>query len=157
MKAVGTTKSVSDEFLKFASEAIKSSNPSEGCFRSAISRAYYAVYLLARDQLSGPDGIGLKANIKQLGKAFKQRNPNKKSYLATHQATLFAISYQSMTLQQQMSQLYEARINADYFFSQTKLAPVPHLSWESYAKETVELAHLLQKDAATLTKFTASE
>src|SRR5688572_22330898 len=88
------------------------------------SRAYYAIYLVARDQLFGSDGVELKRIRKQLQKNFRRRNRNRNA--GRHEEILFAVSYKALTLHQQMNQLQEARINADYFFSQTRLASLPH-------------------------------
>jgi len=151
MTPAGTTTAVSDDFLKFASEAINNTDSTEGVLRSAISRAYYAVFLLARDQLFGTDGAELKKHIrKQLRKEFKKIS---KKDPGSHQQIIFAVSQKAITLSQQMSQLHEARINADYFFSAEKLRHLPHKDWQAYAKETVELAQLLQKEAANLPRF----
>ena len=45
MNSTGTQPAISDEFLRFAQEAVQNQQSGEGRLRSAISRAYYAVYL----------------------------------------------------------------------------------------------------------------
>jgi hypothetical protein len=152
MTPAGTTKSVSDEFLRFASEATQNASSTEGVLRSAISRAYYAIFLLARDQLFGSDGEALTNKVrKKLRRDFKQRS--NKDLSGSHREILFAVSTKKITLSQQMGQLYEARLDADYRFSQKNLTRIPHNSWQEYAKETVELAEFLHQEAAKLTRF----
>jgi hypothetical protein len=152
MTPVGTTKSVADEFLRFASDAISDPASNEGILRSAISRAYYAIFLLARDQLFGPDAVMLtKQTKKKLRRDFK-KSANR-DLAGSHQEILFAVSRKTITLSQQMRQLYQARINADYHLSAKNLASISHASWRDFAKETVELAQLIQQDTARLPRF----
>ena len=152
MTPAGTPKSVSDEFLQFASDAIDNVAATEGVLRSAISRAYYAIFILAREQLFGSDGAELTQRVKKkLRKDYRKKLS--KDLVGSHQEILFAVSLKKITLSQQMRQLYQARINADYHLSTKNLLPIVHTTWQAFAKETVELAQLIQQEAARLSRF----
>jgi len=113
--------------------------------RAAISRAYYAVFLTVREQLFGPDGRRLTKRIR------KHLNKKSKSNLRSHDVFIFAITdvqpsatLSPVVLSQQVGQLKEARIHADYNFSLDKLKTIPKQTWREYAEEAIPLAlHLL--------------
>lgn len=150
--------SISDDFLHIASEAVRNAQSSEGALRSAISRAYYSVFLTARDKLFGSDQIQLTNTIrKQLSKKFKK---SKQKEPGSHDIIIFAITeikqtstIKPISFSQQISQLKEARIHADYHFSTTNLARIPYSTWQEYAKENIELASQLLPIARRLPSF----
>jgi hypothetical protein len=141
---VSSGSSIFDDFFHLASQAIKDTESSEGALRTAISRAYYAVFLTARDQLFGPDETGLTSSKrKKLRKKFGQ----KKRPVGSHDWIIFAISdikptvtVRPLTLQSQVSQLKEARVHADYHFTSQNLQGIPYNTWREYATKVVELA-----------------
>ncbi len=153
MNPSGTQSSISDEFLRIASDAINNSQSGEGALRSAISRAYYAVFLTVRDQLFGPDGRHLPPNKrKRLQRQFKMKLGSK-SYLGSHDLIIYAITavphsstLRPVTLSQQVTLLKKARIHADYDFTLENLQTISKQNWREYAEDNVQLAtHLLRE------------
>lgn len=149
---------ISDGFLRLATEIVKNSQSPEGELRTAISRAYYSVFLTVRDRLFGADGIGLTKSIrKKLNHRFEQkhqRNPG------SHDRILFALTdltfsstIRPLTLSQQISQLKVARVHADYHFTIGKLQEIPYDTWSVYANHMVALASQLLPDARRLPSY----
>lgn len=143
------SESVASDFLHLASEAIRDTASSEGTLRTAVSRLYYAVYLTIRDRLFGSDGVGLSAPVrKRLRREFKTTyhwDPG------SHDLVIFAITKTRRTrtlnplmLFEQVSQLKEARVHADYHFTADNLRGISKDSWQDYAAENAALtAHVL--------------
>ena len=130
-----------------AAQSVKGNAATEGCLRSAISRAYYSVFLTVRDQIFGEDGKQLKNNKlkKELNKSFQTKTKNKR-YLNSHEIVIFALSQlkstvtlQPLALSQQLRQLREARVYADYTFNKQELKQIPFNNWTDYAKQMVAL------------------
>ena len=154
----GSQETICNEFLSLASYVIKTKQ-CEGSCRSAISRAYYAVFLTARDRLFGPDESRLtKPKKKKLRKSFKKsagHNPG------SHELVIFAIAdlnikgpIRPIMLSKQMNQLREARIHADYHFTQDNLSQIPYNTWEEYAEQNIKLATKLLEVAKSLPSHT---
>jgi len=144
-----------EEFFSFAGSIVRDSSANEAALRSAISRAYYAVYLVARDSLFGIDGVRLTNAIrKQINKKFRQTGRHTKDP-GVHERVIFAITDKptNMTLAQQIDQLREARINADYKMNYKVLAIVGKQSWREYAEETMQLAALVLPSARRLPAY----
>lgn len=142
-------------FFRFASSIIRDSNASEAALRSAISRAYYAVYLVARDRLFGIDAARLIPRIqKRIDKEFKLQTRLKRGP-GPHERMIFVIKQKSrnITLSQQFEQLKEARVNADYQMSYTVLSVIGKGSWREYAEETMQLATLILPSAKSLPTY----
>jgi hypothetical protein len=132
-------------FFSYASSAVREPSASEAALRSAISRAYYAVFLVARDRLFGTDAVGLTAQVKKIIiRDFQIRTGRKRSDLGIHETVIFAIRYKRkhITLSDQLDQLREARVNADYRMSGKCLSNVGKQSWLEYAEESMQLAAL---------------
>ncbi len=137
--------SVSTEFLELASRILRDSQTQEGGMRTAISRSYYSVYLTVRDQLFGPDGRGLSRRAQsKLAKRFRRK---RKRAPGSHELVLFAITDLSptatmrpLTLYQQIDELKEARVHADYHFTNENLKDIPYDTWPEYADRMVALA-----------------
>ena len=145
------------EFFSFAASIVHDTNANESALRSAISRAYYSVYLVARDSLFGLDEMRLTAAIKKkiaskFNLRYKQR---KRRDLGTHERVIFAIldKTHNITLSQQVDQLREARINADYKMSQKCLSDLGKQSWRQYAQETMQLGSLVLPTVKRLTPY----
>lgn len=137
--------SICDDFLRFASTTVQNTRSSEGYLRSAISRAYYSTYLTARDQLFGPDGIGLNRKLRNVLTTKFKKNRNRTP--GSHDIVLFAITdlkgtniIHPLVLYQQIDELKEARTHADYHFTDSNLASLPYASWSDYANKMVALA-----------------
>jgi len=147
MNSPGAQSAISDEFLRFAQEAIQNQQSGEGRLRSAISRAYYAVLLTVRDQLFGPDAAQLtKSRRKKLQHQVKGKSGSKTG-LGSHDFIISAITLirpsgtlSPVTLSQKVRLLKNARVHADYDFTSVNLNAIPQLSWRDYAKDNVELA-----------------
>jgi uncharacterized protein (UPF0332 family) len=145
--ATSSSQSVSDDFLHLAAEILRDPQSSEGALRSAISRAYYAVFISVRDQLFGPDATKLTKPIrKQLNKRYQQVR-RRKLELGSHDIIIFALTeirhktkLPVLTLSTQVGQLKEARVHADYDFTSSNLQSVAKNSWRDYAEETTVLA-----------------
>lgn len=135
------------EFFSFAGSIVHDTNADEAALRSAISRAYYSVYLVARDSLFGLDEMRLTAAIrKQIASKFSRRyRQRRRRKLGTHETVIFAIldKTNNITLSQQVDQLREARVNADYKMSQQCLSDLGKQSWRQYAQETMQLGSLV--------------
>ena len=144
--------------MHLASEAIRNEQSSEGALRTAIGRAYYAVFLTVRDQLFGPDGTRLTRTIrKRLRKRFRQA---RRWDPGSHDLVIFAITditptvtLRPLGLSQQVSQLKEARIHADYYFTLDNLRGIPKDSWREYADESIALASQLLPVARKLPSY----
>lgn len=154
----GSQSSIAGDFLHLASEAIRSEQSSEGALRTAISRVYYAVYLTARDQLFGLDGTGLTGGKRKLlereFRLKRRRDPG------SHDLIIFAITdiqktptLNPLTLSQQVGQLKEARIHADYHFTTGKLMAIPEDNWRDYAEKNIALASQLLAVARKLPSY----
>lgn len=134
------------EFFSFAGSIIRDSSANEAALRSAISRAYYSAYLIARDRLFGTDEVRLTAGIrKRINRNFQLRSHKKRRELGMHVLVIFAVHDRTnnFTLSQQLDQLREARVNADYKMSQKCLLDIGKQSWREYAEETMQLATLI--------------
>jgi len=136
--------SVSTEFLELASRIVRDTEAQEGAMRTAISRSYYSVYLTVRDQLFGPDGRGLRRVQRKLARKF---NRKRKRTPGSHELVLFAIkdltptaTMRPLTLYQQIDELKEARVHADYHFTDENLKDIPYDAWPEYADRMVALA-----------------
>lgn len=135
-----------EHFFHYASTILNNSTANEAELRSAISRVYYAVFLIARDRLFGPDEQRLTHGIeKRIIKSYRIKIDKKKFKLGTHERTIFAIhdKTNNISLSQQLDQLREARINADYKVSQKVLSDINKESWRKYAEENMQLATLI--------------
>jgi len=148
------------EFLSLASSLRTSVQFQEGALRTAVSRAYYTVFLTVRDKLFGPDGKGLSRKVKKrLAKKFERKlNPG------VHELVLLAIidhpnikEKKKITLYQQIAQLKEARVHADYHFSLENLKNIPYDTWAEYTKKMIDLASLILPDAEKLPPYSPSD
>lgn len=154
----GAQSSISDDFLHLASEIVRNQNSSEGALRSAISRAYYALFLTVRDHLFGPDEIGLTRALKQeLQRKFKKK---RKWVRGSHELVILALRDMEstkrllpLTLSDQISQLKEARVHADYHFTLENLKDIPKETWREYARENIALASQLLAVARRLPSY----
>ena len=149
---------ICDSYLGLSSEIVRNNKSNEGALRTAVNRAYYSVFLTARDRLFGPDGTGLTKTIKKrIAKIFKQQhtwNPQ------SHEQIIFAISELSTTgtiyplaLSQQIGELQEARVHADYHFTAETLKDIPYGTWSEYADRMVALASQLLPAAKLLPPY----
>lgn len=133
--ASGSREDGAKEFLFLAAEIVRSDTSNEGALRTAISRAYYAVFLTVRDRLFGPDASRLKHKVRQsLDKEYGQRNPGKSP--GSHERIIFAITelkpsghLNPVVLSQQLGQLKEARTRADYLLTKERLKDVECDTW----------------------------
>jgi len=144
-----------EQFFKFATVIVGDANANEAALRSAISRAYYATFLVSRERLFGLDGVGLtKATKKRIIKKFRLVH-KKKREPGTHEIISFAIfdKTKKVTLSQQLEQLKDARVNADYKLSEDVLLDVGKSSWKAYAEETMQLASQVLPLAKTLPSY----
>jgi uncharacterized protein (UPF0332 family) len=133
-------------FFSFAGSIVRDANANEAALRSAISRVYYSIYLVARDNLFGRDETQLTSGIKKrIVRNYQLRTQSKKRELGTHERVIFAVldRTNNITLSQQLDQLREARVNADYKMSQKYLTDIRKKSWREYAEETMQLATLV--------------
>jgi hypothetical protein len=154
-----TQATISDGFLRLATEIVQNSLSPEEAFRTAISRAYYSVYLTVRDRLFGADEIGLTRSIKKdIKRRFKQKHG---WYPGSHDRTLFALAdlpttltTHPLTLLQQVTLLKAARVHADYHFTIGKLQDIPYDTWAVYADNMVALASQILPDAQQLPSYT---
>lgn len=146
-----------DGFFSFAGSIVREPTANEAALRSAISRAYYSVYLVARDSLFGLDERCLTTKMKrEIAAKFRVRHKLKKQRgLGTHERVIFAIldKTNNVTLSQRLDQLREARVNADYKMNQECLSNVGKQSWREYVKETMELASLVLPLARKLPSY----
>ncbi|MCL0066156.1 hypothetical protein M1N79_04700 [Dehalococcoidia bacterium] len=146
-----------EEFFGFAGSIVRDSSAKEAALRSAISRAYYSVYLVARDRLFGMDETQLTANIrKRISEKSQQRHRRRRwRELGTHERVIFAIQDKTnnVTLSQQLDQLREARVNADYRMNQNCLSNLGKQSWRELAEETMQLATLILPLAKRLPSY----
>ena len=140
-----------------SAEAVRSDQSDEGTLRSAISRSYYAVYLTVRDRLFGNDGTRLSGTTyRKLREKFRQ---NRRKDPRSHDLVIFAISETSapnmlrLTLSQQLDQLKDARVDADYRFEPANLRHVPETTWREYASKNVALASMLLPQARRLPPY----
>jgi hypothetical protein len=134
------------EFFSFASSILRDSSANEAALRSAISRAYYSAHLVARDRLFGADGVRLTARIRRkIKKSLQLRSHKKQRELGMHVLVVFAVQERAniVTLSQQLDQLREARVDADYKTNQKCLKDIGKQSWREYAEETMQLTALI--------------
>jgi hypothetical protein len=144
-----------EQFFKFAAAIVGDVNANEAALRSAISRAYYATFLVSREKLFGLDGVGLtKTTRKKITKKFKLVH-GKKREPGTHEIISFAIldKTNKLALSQQLEQLKDARVNADYKLSEDVLLDVSKSSWKAYAEETLQLASQVLPLVKTLPSY----
>ena len=149
--------SVSTEFLELASRILRDSQAQEGAMRTAISRSYYSVYLTVRDRLFGPDGRGLRRLERKLTRKFRRK---RKRALGSHELVLFAITdfsptalMRPLTLYEQIDELKEARVHADYHFTDENLKDIPYDAWSEYADRMVALASQILPVARQLPSY----
>jgi hypothetical protein len=145
-----------EEFFHYASLILHDPLASEAQLRTAISRSYYSLFLIARDKLFGTDEHYLTSGIrKKILKSYQIRIDKKKKHLATHELVIYAINDKThnVTLFQQLDQLREARVNADYKMSQKLLADLGKKSWRDYAEENMQLAALVLARVKTLSSY----
>lgn len=143
-------------FFSFASSVVRDPNASEAGLRSAVSRAYYAVFITARDRLFGDDQKNLNNKVKKkIRQSYRQQTGNKKPYLGNHELVIFTISDRAkdVMLSTQLDQLREARVAADYKRDYYHLSKVGKQSWREYAEETMELAALILPLAKKLSSY----
>jgi len=148
---------ISDAYLALASDIVRNSESQEAALRTAISRAYYSVYLTVRDRLFGCDGVGLTNNVKKkLEKRIKQRGLSTGSHANVISAVALLPAKgitTPMTLSQQIDELQDARIHADYNFGIDKLKDVPYNTWLEYSEKMVALASQLLPATKRLPSF----
>ena len=102
-----------DEFFRFANQLVQD-NPNEAALRSAISRAYYACHLVARDQLFGVDHAGLTSGArKRIAPGPAGKSEHKVVQLAVGQNRTFRSSVH-LRLENKLGQLQSMREAADY-------------------------------------------
>ena len=134
-----------EDFFDFAASIVRDQQANEAALRSAISRAYYAVFLTTRDSLFGLDEVLLTKGLrKQLRKKFRR---GKKRDPGSHEIVEFALEDKAsedesikITSYHQISQVRESRVLADYRLSSQCLSEIDKESWRELALETVELA-----------------
>jgi len=134
-----------EEFFHFAGAILKNSAANEAELHSAISRVYYSLFLVARNRMFGIDEQQLTDNIrKRILRNYRIKIGKGKSRLGMHERVIFAIRDRTnnITLSQQLDQLREARINADYKVNQKCLSDIGKKSWREYAEESMQLASL---------------
>ena len=148
---------ISNGFLRLATEIVQNNQSPEEALRTAISRAYYSVYLTVRDRLFGPDAIGL--TYRKRGALIK-RLKRKHEPSGSHDCVLFAITDLSSTstihplvLSQQIGELKAARIDADYKFTKENLREIPYDTWSEYADKMVAFASQLLPVARQLPSY----
>ena len=150
--------SISDGFLRLASEIVRNRQSPEEALRSAVSRAYYSVFLTARDRLFGSDAVGLTSRIRN---KLIRRFRHKHGWIpGSHDRIIFAITdlpfspiIRPLTLSQQISELKEARIHADYYLTNDKLKTIPYDTWLAYTDRMVALASQLLPAARQLPPY----
>jgi hypothetical protein len=114
--------------------------------------------LTVRDQLFGPDAIALTRPVKKaLTKRFHQKH---KWFPGSHDRVLFTLTdlptmstVHPVTLSQQISQLKDARVHADYDFTLDKLRDIPYDTWLEYADHMVAFASQLLPVARLLPSY----
>ena len=134
-----------DDFYHFAGSIIRDPKANEAELRSAVSRVYYSLFLIARDRLFGMDEKNLTEAIrKKITRNYRIKIDKKKKRLGTHQVVIFAIQdkLKSITLSHQLDQLREARVNADYRIDNKYIREIDKKSWREYAEENMQLAAL---------------
>lgn len=145
------------EFFTFAGSIIQDPNANEASLRSAISRAYYSMFLIARDIFFGTDQARLSSPVrKQIDRSYQLRYSRPNNFkLHDHERVIFIIEdkAKNIVLSQQLDQLREARINADYKMDQACLANVGKQSWRDYATETMQLATQILPSLKTLPPY----
>ncbi len=147
-----------EDFFDFAASIVRDQQANEAALRSAISRAYYAVFLTTRDSLFGLDGVLLTKGLrKQIEKKFKSREKRKPG---SHEIVAFALEDKAskdksikITSCQEISQLREARVLADYRLSSQCLSEIDKESWRELALETVELTSQVLPVAKQLPRY----
>lgn len=142
MNTVSTSSFNPDDFLSLAGNILKYPKADEATVRTAISRAYYSVFLNARDHLFGADTRFLTNKIKkEINKKFQIISGNKRE-LGSHEIVSFTIKAKTgnITLSDQLNKLRRAKVNADYKTSIDCLLAEGKPSWRVYAEETCQLA-----------------
>jgi hypothetical protein len=145
---MATTRSLAfnpDSFLSFAGTILKDPSADEVTMRTAMSRAYYSVFLNARDHLFGHDARFLTKKVKSEINSKYKIISGKKRELGSHEIVSFAIKFKTgnITLSDQLDKLRRARINADYNMNADCLVIESKTSWRVYAEETCQLASQL--------------
>ena len=136
-----------EDFFDFAASIVRDPQANEAALRSAISRAYYAVFLTTRDRLFGLDEVLLTKELrKELVKRFQGKRRTKREP-GSHELVTFALEEKAsrdksikITLYHQINQLRESRVLADYRLSSQYLLESGKQSWRDLTIETVELA-----------------
>lgn len=99
------------DYFAFAQQIV-SNSPSEAGQRAAISRAYYACHLTARDQLYGIDGSGLTNPVK---KKLKSGNSEHRAVYLTISSNPYLSIGRRKRLSDELGQLKDMRETADYY------------------------------------------
>lgn len=146
-----------EDFFSYAGSIVSDANSNEAALRSAISRAYYSMFLIARDRLFGLDQVQLNnTKRKQVDKQLLiQYSGKRKKQLGVHERVILCVcdKTQNITLYQQLDQLREARVNADYKMSHSCLSTVGKTSWREYAEETLQLSSQILPDLKRLASY----
>ena len=134
-----------DDFVDTALRLVGEPSSKEAELRTAIGRAYYGVFLNARDTLFGLDQSRLTRNLRKKvlhNYRLSSGARKNKNDLGSHEMVIFAVQDQSknIVLAQQLDQLREARVRADYKCHSNCLNDVGKSTWRDYAEETLELA-----------------
>ncbi|MBI4188843.1 MAG: hypothetical protein HY529_06520 [Chloroflexi bacterium] len=136
--------SICNDLFILASDIVKDKDSQEHQLRTAVSRAYYCVFLTVRDRLFGPDAINFTSRKQKLLDR-KYRTKGRPS--GSHERILVALEdipatavLRPLTLLHQIDELKEARVHADYDFTHDRLKDVPYATWTEYANHMVALA-----------------
>lgn len=136
------------DFFKLASNLGRRPNADEATHRSAISRAYYAVFLSARDKLFGFDEVQLTEPVKK--KLRKKHKLEKGDHPGSHELIIFAVSLQSLVLSQQLDLLKTARVIADYKLDPKHLKSQGFTTWKDYSHQNLTLTSQLLPTVSAL-------
>ena len=136
-----------EEFFRFSATITRDPTADEARLRSAISRAYHATHLIARDRLFGLDARLFSKSVK---KAIRRKIAGD---VGSHALIIFAVSEKSKTVGQQLGQLKDARVIADYKLDQKHLAAAGKNSWRDYAEETLALASQVLPSVKRLPRY----
>jgi len=146
-----------DMFFRLAGSIVRDPKSDDAELRTAISRAYYAVFLTARDALFGLDEQSSTAELRKIiSKKHHLKfggKPNKP--LNSHSRIIFSVldKTSNYALYQQLDQLKEARVRADYKRDDKCLLEVGKNSWREYAEENMQLAASILPLTKRLTRY----